>query len=680
MIAPTPVSAYLHSAAMVKAGVFLLARLSPVLADTIPWAVLTAGIGGVTAVLAAWLALMQTDLKRLLAYTTISALGMMTLVLGVGGAGAALTAVVLLFAHGLYKGGLFMVAGAVEHGAGTRDLRRIRGLWRAMPVTTAAAFLTTASMVGLPPSLGYIAEDRFIGVALERAGFFGWLILAAVLVSGTLYTAAGFTAGLRPFVGRLKAPRDPHEARSGLWAAPILLGVAGFVATFLLKDLDRHLFAPAAFDIADTTPKQALSLWHGITVPFVLGLGMLAGGAVIAVLRNRIRTTMRRLRSLRRVGPNEGYALLVRGLNAITAQLNRRLQHGYLPVYLLVTLLTALVLLALPTWRAGMHIPEGGESIRVQDLLLIGLMLASALGTILMRSRLGAVACTTVVGFSVALLFATHSGPDLAMTQVLAETILTLLIVSLLPRLPQVRVISSRAARLGNAAVCLCIGAVVTMLLFAAKSDTTPSAVSAYYQSQSEQAAHGRNIVNTILVNFRAIDTLGEVSVLAAAAMRVLTLLRGRKLDRTRNLGGHGSSILAVGALALLPLMLVFSAFLLLTGHDEAGGGFAAALVIAVALALYVFAKPRSKDRELIRLHPRVLLATGLLTMVGSGLLALAVGRPFLEAIWLPPVVPLLGGLHWGTPLLFDIGVYIASAGAVFLLLRSLEEHSPWKS
>lgn len=680
MVAPTPVSAYLHSAAMVKAGIYLLARLSPLLADTAAWSWSVTILGGATAVVTAWLALMQTDLKRLLAHTTISALGMMTLALGVGGAEAARAAVVLVFAHALYKGALFMVAGAVDHGAGTRDLSALGGLWRAMPVTFAAALLAMLSMVGLPPTLGFIAEEQLVAASQHGDAAPAVLAFVAALVAGTLYTAAGFVAGLRPFLGRQQAEHAPHEVRFSLWAPPAVLGIVGVALAFLPGVLDHHLMQPAAAAIAGHAPSEELKLWHGVTTPFLLGVAMLIAGGGLALVWGRLREAALRLRALGRFGPDRIYTSAVDGLNRGAAALDRILQHGYLPTYLLLIVLTLIALLTPQLLRIDWRLPVGGPHVQIQDAILVAILLLAALGVIFCRTRLAVVVCMSVIGFGVAILFAMFGAPDLALTQVLVEILLTVLIVLLLPLMPAFGQLDSRAVRLRDAVICVGAGVLITSLLLASKAAGTGETISSYYEAHSASRGGGRNIVNTILVNFRAIDTLGEVTVLSAAALGVLTLLpRHRRCGAASSASGNESLLLAWAARVLLPVILVFALFLLLSGHHTPGGGFAAALILAAALALYLFGRPRSGERELVRLHPLVLLAVGLLVMVASGLIGLTQQMPFLAALWLPHKLPVLDGFHLGTPVLFDIGVFIAAAGAIFLLLRNLEEHSPWK-
>ncbi len=672
MAAPTPVSAYLHSAAMVKAGIYLLARLSPVLAGEPEWEWLVAGLGAVTAVVGAWLALLQTDLKRLLAYTTIAALGMMAVALGVGGGAAAHAAMILLFAHGLYKGALFMVAGAVDHGAGSRDLREVGGLAAVMPFTAAAALLAMVSMVGLPPTLGYLAEEALV----KAAGHHGLLLLLAVVLAGALYTAAGFVAVLRPLLGRLRAPRPPHEPAASLWLAPAVLGVAGVGLALAPGVLDRTLIAPAAEAVAGRAPRAELSLWHGVGQPFLLGMAMLVAGAGAAGVWDRLRRVARRLTAVGRAGPERGYDLLIRALDRGAERLDRILQHGYLPAYLLVILAAATVLVSIPLLQADLSFGAAWSPVRLHDLLLVVVILAAAAGALVGRSRVAVLAALSTVGFGVALLFAEFGGPDLAMTQVLVDTMLVALVAILLPALPRFDRLSSVRERVARGVVSVAAGAVIATLLLAATAAGPAETVSAFHVARSEEAG-GSNVVNTILVSFRAADTLGEVSVLGAAALGALVLLgaagtRGAASPRQESL------VLSLGVKVILPLLLLLSVYLLVGGHHRPGGGFAAALVATVALTVHVFERSRPPERAFLRLRPEMLLGAGLAVMALSGVPALLAREPYLTALWIRDAVPVVQ--HLGTPLLFDVGVLLAAAGAVLAVTEALEESNPWRS
>lgn len=681
MAAPTPVSAYLHSATMVTLGVFLLARLTPLLEAAPGWTAAVGGVGGATAVLGAWLALMQTDLKKLLAYTTISALGVMTLMLAVGGPQATRAALTLLVAHALYKGAMFMIAGSIDHGAGSRDLDEIGGLWRSMPCTAAASLLAMASMVALPPTLGFIADEELLAVGEEEAAHGRWLVLAALLAWGVLYSAAGFVAGLRPFIGGRRAPQEPHETSPMVCGPPLLMGVAGLALAFLPANLDRLLIAPATEAVARDAPAEHLSLWHGVEPPLLMGMAMLAAGGLIAWGWRPLRRAALRLGGLRNAGPDRAYGRAEAWLQRGAAAMDRVLQHGYLPAYMVIVLLTVLALVALPLWHAGVRLPQWATPPQPADLALVGLTLVAAIAAAVSKGRVLVITCMSLVGYTVALLFATFGAPDVAITQVLVETLLTVLVVLLLPSMPSFDPISRLRYRLADALLCAAIGAMVSVLLLGAVAARQHTSVSRYFVEHSVDLGGGHNVVNTVLVNFRAADTLGEIIVLWVAAMGVAVLL-GRHRRQTQRLATRqeGSLVLTIAATVLLPLVLVFAVYLLVMGHNTPGGGFAAGLVLAAGLGLMLVASPRFAERELLWLRPRTLAAAGLLLAAASGAWALMQGGALLSARWLDAELPLLGGVHLGTPLLFDVGVCLVAAGATFLLLRILEEHSPWSS
>jgi multicomponent Na+:H+ antiporter subunit A len=523
MAAPTPVSAYLHSATMVKAGVYLLARLSPVLGETEAWRWLVAPVGAATMVVGAVLAVRQTDLKRILAYTTVSALGTLTMLLGVGSALAAGAALVFLLAHALYKGALFLVAGAIEHETGVRDATRLGGLARAMPITAAAAGAAAVSMIGLPPALGYLGKELAYGAALALPA-----LAAAAVLANVFYVAAAGIAGVRPFLGPPAAGRkDPHEAPPSLWLGPVVLGGLGLLLG-LVPGLARPLLASAAAAVLGRPAELDLALWHGLNLPLLLSAVTLGGAAVVYAGRE----ALRRAGSggiAARLGPARLYEQALDAMNALARGQTRVLQNGYLRYYLLTTLavtvgLAGYVLVS----RDGLVWPTGGAPATFFDAGLATLILLAGLTAAVSRSRFGAVAALGVVGYGMALVYALHGAPDLAMTQVVVDTLTVILFVLVFYHLPRFTRLSSDTARLRDLLVSVAAGAFLTALTWAAMESPRPPPVSEYFIEHSVPGGHGRNIVNVILVDFRALDTLGEIVVLALAGLGVFALLRLR--------------------------------------------------------------------------------------------------------------------------------------------------------
>jgi multicomponent Na+:H+ antiporter subunit A len=531
MEAPTPVSAYLHSATMVKAGVYLLARLHPALSGTDAWFYAVAGAGSITMLLGAWLALHEHDFKRILAYSTVSALGILVMLLGFGQATAVKAAVVFLLAHALYKGALFLTAGAVDHAAGSRDVREVAGLYRAMPVTASAALLAAASMAGLPPLLGFIGKEAVYEAAQEAspAGL-AWTV--ASVAAGVLFFALALIVGVRPFVGRPLARQTPHEAPPALWLGPLGLALAGAIAGIFPRPL-ATLLAPAAAAILGEPVALELALWHGWNPTIALSVATLAAGAACFAARDPLLRLSARLRLASRPGPESWYRLSLQLLDRAARGQTRILQSGHLSYYLSTVIAVIVAALALPLLGAS-GIAIRPLELRPFELALAALILAATLAAAGARSRLGAVAALGVAGYGIALIFALFGAPDLAMTQFLFETFMVILFVLVFYFLPAFQTLSPPAARLRDALLATAAGALIAGLVLAASTVQLHEPISSYFVEHSVPLAHGRNVVNVILVDFRALDTLGEITVLALAAVGVLALLKLLPSKETR--------------------------------------------------------------------------------------------------------------------------------------------------
>jgi multicomponent Na+:H+ antiporter subunit A len=522
MEAPTPVSAYLHSATMVKAGVYLLARLAPVLGGTEAWRVALAAVGGATMLTGIALALAETDLKRVLAYSTVSALGLLTLLLGLGTEAAVTAAMAFLLGHALYKGALFFVAGVVDHGTGSRDGERLRGLRHAMPVTAAAGVAAAVSMAALPPAFGYVGKESVYAALLDTP-----VLLAATVAASIGFVAVAGLAGVLPFVGTRRAtPRRPHEGGPDLLLGPIVLAAAGVVLGLFPALAADAVVGPATSAVLGRRVHVELSLWHGAGPLAALAALTIAGGVAVAVGRRRLRDAAAPLAPLAARGPEAWYATAIAGLNAGACTVTGWLQSGHLRRYLLVTMATLLALAARPLIAAA-ALPRW-SAVAPHELVIAALILLGALTAVRARSRLVAVVALGVVGFGVALVYLLFGAPDLAVTQLIVETLLVVLFVLVLGRLPPFRLRSSASTRVRDAAVSLGVGAAVTTLVLAATAAAPPRPLTAYFARESVPGGHGRNVVNVVLVDFRALDTLGEITVLAAAGVGVYGLLRLR--------------------------------------------------------------------------------------------------------------------------------------------------------
>lgn len=536
MAAPTPVSAYLHSATMVKAGVFLLARFNPVLGDTPAWQFSLSTAGAVTMLLGAYLAWQQTDLKRILAYSTISALGTLVLLLGVGTAIAVKAAVVFLIVHSLYKGALFMAAGAIDHETGTRDINQLRGLRRAMPVTFVAVTLAALSMAGaLPLFVGYIGKKLIYEAALTAPSA-GWLLTGAVLLANTFTVVVAGLVAVRPFWGRPQTTSKPvHEAPPSLWLGPLLLAGLGLLLVVLLEFVPGNLLTPflatSAMAVADQLVRVKLAAWSGINTIFWLSLATLLAGIGLYAGRNGLHRLFSPANAAVAIaGPEDIYERALAGLQAIAAWQTRLLQHGRLRLYLLTIVLTAagLVGYTLLT-RYGLNIETGWSGVRVHEVTVTVVILLATLAAVVSNSRLATIATLGIIGYGLSLLFVFYGAPDLAMTQLAVETLTVIILALTLYHLPRFSRLSSTAGRARDALVALVVGGLISLLVLTVLAVPMQSRLTPFFAENSVTLAKGRNIVNVILVDFRALDTLGEITVLAVAAIGIYALLKQQR-------------------------------------------------------------------------------------------------------------------------------------------------------
>ena len=524
MAAPTPASAYLHSSTMVKAGVYLLARLHPTCAEAELWMPLVTGAGAATLLIGATMAYGQTILKRLLAYTTVGALGAMTMLLGLGTPHAAKAVVTFLLAHALYKATLFLVAGIIDHETGEKDVKKLGGLRRAMPFTSAAGGLAALSMMGLPPFFGFLGKELLYGAGTLHG------ILAVSIIASAFFFVVAFLTGFRPFVGaQRETPRAPHEAPAAMWSGPLTLGALGLLFGLAAPWIGDALLAPAAGAISGSPVHAKLALWHGFTQELMLsGLTVVLGLVAIAAWP-AIRARAAAFAVLARLGPDRGYDAALRLLTGTAAVQTRLLQSGSLRSYLLTIMVFLLATSGWYYFRANIH-PEIGALTPIDrnDVVVVALILISTFGALFSRSRMAAIASLGVVGYAVAIFFVFYGAPDLAMTQFVIETLTVILFVLSFYHLPPFTGRSSRGARALDFGVAALVGLFMAALAFAANRTELAPSIARYFSEHSWTSAYGRNIVNVILVDFRAIDTLGEITVLVVAGLGVVSLLKLR--------------------------------------------------------------------------------------------------------------------------------------------------------
>jgi multicomponent Na+:H+ antiporter subunit A len=532
MAAPTPVSAYLHSATMVKAGIYLLARLHPVLGGTDAWLAIVTTVGAATMLTGGIIALYQTDLKRLLAFSTISALGTLTMLLGLGSTYAIEAMIVFLLAHALYKGALFMIAGAVDHETGTRDVEQLDGLRRAMPITALVAALAAVSLAGFGPLLSFIGKELLLEAVLEVGGS-GFVLVPATVLAGTLFVTVAAIVGVKPFWGpAAHTPKHAHEAPVSMWLGPALLAALGIVFGLLPNLVAYPVVTPAVgavLGVAAEAEPVSLYLWHGINTALILSIVSVIVGLALYAGWTRFRRATGGLQGIFDYGPARWYKAGLDGLNVAARAQTRLLQSGYLRFYFLTIMVTTIALVSYAYLSRGDFpgLPPWND-VRLHELGLAVLILLGAIATVRAPSRLSGVAALGVVGFGVALMYIIFGAPDLAMTQFMIETLTVILFVFVFYHLPRFNKLSNKAGRIRDAIIACAFGAMMTVLVLAATTITPDSNLSRFYAENSRELAHGRNIVNVILVDFRALDTLGEITVLGVAAIGVFALLKFR--------------------------------------------------------------------------------------------------------------------------------------------------------
>jgi multicomponent Na+:H+ antiporter subunit A len=529
MVAPTPVSAYLHSATMVKAGVYLLARLHPALGDTDAWLYSLSAFGGVTMLVGAYVAAHQYDLKLILAYSTVSALGMLVALLGLGTEEAVKAAMVFLLAHALYKGALFLVAGIVDHEMHTRDIRELGGMARRMPISAAACAVGAASLAGFGPLLAFIGKEAALDAALHGHGWVPGLLLAVTVATGALFVvSAGLV--LTPFFGPKRGANPGHEAPPPMTFAPFVLAALSVGFALFSSQVASAILRPATNAVSMQPWTGELVLWHGFNTALLLSIISVVAGAAILYGRHVIRPASSRLFDLTsQVRPSLMYDRALAGLGSLASFQTRLLQNGYLRVYVGTVLITAVALTVSPLLGSSIDLWPSLQRLAAYEVAVLAIIVAGAFTAVLTDSRLAAVAALGAVGFGVAMIYGLFGAPDLAMTQFLVETLTVLLFVLVFYRLPRLVMRSSVASRLRDAAIATAFGAMMTLLVLAALSYQLSPTISGYFAETSKPEAHGRNVVNVILVDFRALDTLGEIIVLSVAALGVFALLRGRR-------------------------------------------------------------------------------------------------------------------------------------------------------
>ncbi len=715
MSAPTPVSAYLHSATMVKAGVFLLVRFWPVLSGTPEWFWLVGTAGLVTLVLGAYFAMFQQDLKGVLAYSTISHLGLITLLLGMGSPLACVAAIFHIVNHATFKASLFMAAGAIDHEAGTRDLRRLGGLRRFMPVTAVLAIIASAAMAGVPLLNGFLSKEMFFEEAL--AARWGTAFDLVPTLAAVAASAFGVTYALRLVVGVFfgpvpeTMPRQPHEPPRWM-LAPIAFLVAAclLVGMFPAVVIGPSLQAASISVLGGQTPSYSLAVWHGFTPALLMSFVTLIAGTLL-------------YRTRREWLAQQDWPFLARGISgkAIFEQVlgflaktaPRRLESRFpgrkLQPQILLIILAAMVAAGLAVGSA----PAAFEPLRWSSidpafamLWLLGGACAAGAAILAKFHRLAALILTGGAGLVSCISFVWLSAPDLAATQLLVEVVTTILILLGLRWLPrrlpaqtQGQERLARFRRRRDVIIALAAGLGLATLAYGVMMHPVEDSISRFFLERAYSEGGGRNVVNVLLVDFRAFDTLGEITVLAIVALTVFALLRRFRpsvesvglpsqqryqnaIDERlpeRSTGHTLTSYMMIPGLIIqlmFPVILLFGLHLFLRGHDLPGGGFAAGITISVGLILLYMAGGARWVESRLRVAPVRWIGLGLLTALATGMGSLLFGYPFLTAYFQYLDLPVFGRIPLATAVLFDLGVLMLVVGATTLILIALAHQS----
>jgi multicomponent K+:H+ antiporter subunit A len=690
MSAPTPVSAYLHSATMVKAGVFLLARLYPVLNGTNEWFYALSLVGLVTLTGGAAMALVQRDLKGLLAYSTISHLGLIMLLFGLDTELSTVAALFHTINHAVFKASLFMAAGIIDHETGTRDLGQLRGLRRYMPHTALLASVASLAMAGVPLLNGFLSKEMFFGETLAQGllGEFNWVIPALAVCAAALSVAYSLRFVFGVFFDG-KTPRDlpqypPHEPpRFMKLPVEILVVLCLVIGLFPQWTIGTMLESAAYATLGGRPPDYSLSLWHGVNAPLTMSVASFAAGALLFFFR---RDAFRHHRSLLSdMNASEGFDVFVQRLERAARPLVRVVENGSLPSYL-AWLVAAMLLIPGVALTGLAHL--GGTLPRTpgDPLTLAGLALLAllAIGVVLARAHtLIAIVLLGACGLFVSLAFARFSAPDLALTQISVEVVTVLLLVLAIYFLPSVqRAPDPLSARLRNGVLAIAGGTLTGCVAYAVMTRAplpAPFGIAPYFLANALPGSGGTNVVNVILVDFRGFDTMVEISVLVVAGLAVKALLRGLRIDapKTGPRGLPWSSqshplLLAILARLMLPLTMLVAVFVFLRGHSLPGGGFVAALIASIALLLQYVASGVLWTESRIRINYRTLAGLGLLCAAATGLGSLAFGFPFLTSAFGHLHIPLIGDVELSSAMLFDLGVFGAVVGTTLTIVSHL--------
>ncbi len=685
MAAPTPVSAYLHSATMVKAGIFLLARFFPVLSGTPEWTWLVGGAGLITLLIGAYFALFQHDIKGLLAYSTISHLGLITLLFGFGTELAAVAAIFHIINHATFKASLFMVAGIIDHETGTRDMRRINGLFKYMPHTAVLAMIAAAAMAGVPLLNGFLSKEMFFDQALtaSHTSIWAWGIPVLVVV-GAVFSVAYSLRFIHDvfFNGEpVNLPKTPHEPPRFMKIPVDLLVVICFAVGILPMFTVAPILAVAvAGTLQSTPPEYSLAIWHGFNLPLLMSFVALLLGVLVYVMRKRLFEWHESSAAFwdARIIFNAVLGWVNTLANVVTRSFDKgSLQHA--SVWVITTGLLAgfigFATVSAPLLGERPLLPVDAVSV----LVVIVLVVSSVLTVLWHQKRLVALIMLGVVGLIVSLAFVKFSAPDLALTQLSVEVVTVVLLLLALYFLPQITPKESSDSRVSRDIVISVLSGVGVMLLTMAVLSRDFAPISEFFLLNSVPGGGGTNVVNVILVDFRGTDTLGEIAVLALAGLGIYAMLQGMKLPAPDH-DNHGRlwnsdlhpEIMQTLTRLLLPLMIMIAIYIFLRGHNLPGGGFIAGLIAAVALIVQYLANGIAWTNDRLKFDMHWVIGLGLLIATATGLVAMSLGYPFLTTTFTYLNWPVVGKFEVASAIAFDLGVFLVVVGATVMSLVEL--------
>lgn len=693
MAAPTPVSAYLHSATMVKAGIFLVARLLPIFAGAALFHNLVTFIGLFTLCMAAFFAIFKEDLKGLLAYSTISHLGLIMCLLGIGSPLAVAAAIFHIINHATFKAALFMIAGIIDHESGTRDLRKLSGLWQLLPYTATLTMVTAASMAGVPLTNGFLSKEMFFTELLSNLS--GPVLICSAIVA----TLAGIFAVAYSVrlvhgvffdgpVGKQVPNKDAHEPPFGMRAPATLLAIlcilVGLFPALLVENIVNST-ARASTQVMDFEGAH-LALWHGFNMPLLMSVIASIGGLIFyfSLAKGGKIREIDLDPYLGRLQGRVAFDLFLKSLLLNSRKFKRLTENGKLQSYILWIVVFSIAIVALPFLGQGLTTGSRELTHAPALAIVLWLLLFSSCWMMLWfhHERIKAVLISGAIGLVVTMVFICFSAPDLALTQITVDVVTTVLLLMSLSLLPQLTPYESSVSRRWRDALIAIGGGLgiawITWLILTRDHNS----ISWFFMQQSIPLGGGTNVVNVILVDFRGFDTFGEITVLGIAGIGALCLMDGMRTHGTTMTQGlsyrfnPSPLMLRITASWILPITLVVSLYIFLRGHNLPGGGFIAGLITALALIIQYMALGQDHAEQLLKAKSgrlyEIWIGTGLVIAGLTGLGAWFWGRPFLTSAHFYVSPPILGEMHLATAALFDVGVYITVVGATMLLISVL--------